>query len=254
MFMNGCTNPNAVNYNPNATVEDYSCVYLEKYNSQCYAFKDVAPDKVIDKSFTLSYSINGKDWVFFHDYFPDFYFSTKNQLFNLKDRKIYINNKGLPGIYHDTAPKAFFIDAVFSAANEEMILNSVQWISEVINQGKEIEFSTLTHITIWNNQQCTGRIAIQDVFDNLEFEARKTQGVWSFDTFRDMIATYGSKFLLDIFNNFAVDTSKLDMGKPWFDQDLIHDTWCVVRFEFDNVSGNQLVLHSAGINASKSFR
>ena len=251
--MLGCTNPNAVNYNPAATQEDYSCLYLEKYNGNCYLFQDVSENEIVDESFTLSFSMDGKDWTFFHDYYPDFYFATRNQLFNLKDKKIYIHHKGAPGVYHGTTPKPFFIDAVFNA-EEEILLNSIQWISEVISSDQETEFSTFTHITIWNNQQCTGRIAISDVFELLEYERRKTQGVWSFNTFRNMVAESGSKFLLDIFNNFAVDTTKLDVEKPWFNQDLLHDNWFIIRFEFDNSSGKKFIFHGADINADKSYR
>lgn len=251
--MNGCTNPQAANYNPSATVEDYSCIYLEKYNGVCYAFQDVQPDEAVDRSFTASFSLMSKDWVFFHDYMPDFYISGRDKLYNLKEGKPYIHHGGAPGVYHDSTPRSFFVDAVF-VADSEMILNSIKWITEVINQDKEAEFSTLTHITVWNNQQCTGRIALSDVFENLSYEVRKTQAIWSFDTFRDMVAVYGTKFLEDLFNNFAVDPTALNMEKPWYEQDLLHDNWFIVRFEFDNSTGNQIVLHGVDIDASKSYR
>lgn len=249
--MNGCTNPKAKNYNPSADVEDGSCIYLEKVNGICYAFQDVSV--IDDKSYTVSFSLDGQGWVFFHDYLPDFYFSTKTQLYNLKNRSIYKHNAGAPGVFHDGAVKPFFIDAVFTA-DSEMILDSVQWMGEVLNNRQEVEFSTLTHITIWNNQQCTGRIALDQVFNNLEYIARKTQAIWSFNSFKDMLAAYGVQFLLDIFHNFAVDGSAIDMNKPWFDQDLIHDSFFIIRLEFDNTSGKQFVLHGADINADKSYR
>jgi hypothetical protein len=251
--MNGCTNAKAVNYNPLADQEDYSCIYLEKVNGVCYAFRDIDQSQIVDQSFTLSYSLESKDFVFFHDYVPDFYFTSRDQLFNLKDKKIYIHHKGAPGVYHDGAPRSFFIDAVFRS-DSEMILNSVQWISEVLNQQRDVEFTTLTHITIWNSQQCSGRIALRDVFENLEYQVRKTQGIWSFNEFKDMLKSYGTPFLLNIFNNFAVDGAALDLNKPWYEQDLLHDNWFVIRFEFDNTSGNQFIFHGADINADKSYR
>ncbi len=251
--MIGCTNPNAANYNPAATEDDNSCIYLQKHNGVCYAFKDVVPASVKDESFTLSFSFTEMDWVFFHDYIPDFYFSSRNQLFSLKNRSVFIHHKGAPGKYYTADTKPFMIDLVFNS-KDEILLNSVQWLTEVFNNQQELEFTTITHITIWNNQQCTGRIALADVFQDLEFEVRKTQALWSFNTFRDMVKQSGTKFLLDIFNNFAVDTSKLDMEKPWFDQDLLHDNWFIIRLEYDNTSGNQLIFHAADINADKSYR
>ena len=253
MAVLGCTNAKAANYNPTATVDNGTCIFLEKVDGVCYAFQDVDQSYVLDKSYTLSYSLLGKDWVFFHDYIPDFYFSTKTKLFNLKSGKIYVHHENNPGVYHDNVPKSFFIDVIF-AADSEMILNSINWITEVINNNQDIEFSTLTHITIWNSQQCSGRIALNDVFKDLQYQRRKTQGLWNFDAFRDMVADYGTNFLLDIFHNFAVDSSAIDMNKPWFDQDLLHDNYFVIRLEFDNSTGNQLILHGADIDASKSYR
>lgn len=251
--MNGCTNPSAVNYNSAADTEDYSCIYLEKLNGQCYAFQDVAANQTIDQSFTLSFSLSESDFVFFHDYTPDFYFSSRDQLYNLKNKKIYVHHKGAPGLYHDSSPRSFFVDVVFPA-DSEMILDSVQWISEVLNQGQPQQFSTFTHLTIWNSQQCTGRIPLAQVFTNLEYTTRKTQGVWSFDAFRDQLKVYGTTFLKDLFNNFVIIDGTMDPDKPWFDQSLLQDNWFVIRFEFDNTSGNQFLFHGADINAERSYR
>lgn len=251
--MNECTNPSAVNYNPSATVDDGSCVYLEKYNGTCYAFQDVDADQLVDRSFTLSFSLKGKDWVMFHDYVPDFYFSDREHLYSLKDRKVYKHNQGAPGVYYEPTPYPFFIDVIFSA-EREFILNSLQWVSEVISSTGEQEFQTLTHITIWDSQQCTGRLALSQVWENLSYGTRKLQGQWNFDDFRDMVAHTGTAFLKDLFSNFQVDPAKLDTEKPWFDQDLLHDNWFCIRLEFDNTTGNTIYLHGADINAQPSPR
>lgn len=252
--MNGCTNPSATNYNPAATQDDGSCVYLEKQNGICYAFQDVEADQIVDESFTLSLSLRSKSWVFFHDYTPDFYFSDRSHLYSLKDSKIYRHHEGAPGVYYNSTPQSFFIDAIFPG-EEEAILNSVSWITQVMGvDGAEKEFSTLTHITVWNSQQCSGRIAVTQLLSNLAYEGRKTKGQWNLEDFRDMVATYGTAFLLDLFHNFAVDESALNTQKPWFDTDLLHDNWFCVRFEFDNTSADQCILHGVDIDASKSYR
>lgn len=249
----GCTNPLAVNYDPAADQDDASCLYLSRANDICYVFKDVAPASIDDKSFTLSFSFNNTDWVFFHDYIPDFYFRTRNQLYNLKNKKIYAHHQGPPGVFHTDEVKPFFVDAMFTS-EEEITLNSIQWMTEMMSNDHELPFKTITHITVWNNQQCSGRIPISDIFKDLEYEARKTQGVWSFDTFRDMVAVYGTKFLKDIFNNFDVDSSKINPDKPWYEQSLMQDTWFIIRFEFDNISEQEFIFHGAELNASKSYR
>jgi hypothetical protein len=247
----GCTNTKAANYDPAATEDDKSCIYLVKEAGVCYAFDETPVLK--DESYTISYSFDGKNWVFFHDYVADFYFHTKKNLFSVKNNRIYKHNEGLPGVYYDSTPKSFFIDAVFSN-DSEMILNSIQWIAEVLNQQKEVEFSTLTHITIWNNQQCTGRIAITDAVANMVYDRFKNKSIWNFDDFRDMVKTRGVNFLEDLFSNFNVISAQIDQNKPWFDQDLIHDNHFIIRFEFDNTSQKQVILHEAGISILNSPR
>lgn len=253
--MLGCTNPKAANYDPAATQDDGSCVYVEYKGPDCVEFMDVPASELVDESFTLSYSFESKDWVFFHDYFPDMYFSTRNALYSLKNSKVYKHNIGAPGVYYDGVPKSFFIDAAF-ASDQEMTLNALSWISEVFD-GTELEFATLTHITIWNGQQCSGRVALTEAFkaENLEYpERRKTQSLWSFNAFRDIVIERGSAFIKDIFNNFAVIDSQLSSDLPWYEQKLLEGNYFIVRFEFDNVSGNDFVLHAVDSDISKSYR
>lgn len=256
-MLNGCTNPKAVNYDPNAAQDDGSCYYLNKIGGTCYAFEDVDPNEIIDQSFTMSWSIEGDNWVFFHDYVPDFYFSTREQLHNLKGGSIYHHNQGPFGVYHDPTPKSFLIDAVFSVQDKtETTLNTINWIARVINQdGAVSPFETLTHITVWNEKQCTGRIPLAAIFQNLEYTtARNLQGRWSFNDFRDQVIQQGVAFLQDIFHNFATNPANLSTTIPWFDQQLLEGVYFIVRLEFDNTSGKQLFLEDVQIDGSKSFR
>lgn len=255
MSTDNCTNPKAVNYNPNATSNDGSCLYLESIGGVCYAFQDVAPSQILDMSFTLSWSLEAKNWVFFHDYTPDFYFSTREKLMNLKGGKVFRMNTGPNGLYHDPAPYSFLVDVVFTA-DKEITLNTVNWLSEVMNaDGSESRFETLTHITIWNGQQCTGRIPLAEAFENLQYkETRRMQGRWSFNDFKDQVINPNQTFLQDVFHNFAVIGSNLDTQKPWFEQELMEDNWFIVRFEFDNSSGKKVYLHDTDSDANPSYR
>src|SRR5579872_4737514 len=181
----GCLNPQAVNYNSAATVDDFSCLYLIKNAGQCHLFKDVLPSAIEDKSFTLSYSMLGSSWVFFHDYFPDLYLHTHQYLYNIKDNIIYKHHEGAPGVYHSPTPNSFFIDVVFMTEirrrlgmvgsdsfkeSGDMILESVQWVTEVLENNTEQPFNTLTHISIWNSKQHTGRIPLDQVFKDLKYK------------------------------------------------------------------------------------
>lgn len=249
-----CTNPKAVNYDPAATVDDGSCIYLHKVGGVCYAFRDLYENEKLDQSFSLSWSLEGNNWVFFHDYIPDYYFSTREKLWSVKDNSIFEHNAGAPGVYYDGVPKPFFIDVVFNG-NGEATLNSLNWLSEVLENGIVKREQTLTHITIWNSRQCTGRIALEHIFKDLQYKThRETMGKWSFDDFRDKVKEEGVAFLQDLFHNFAVIGSALSNSIPWFEQQLMEDNYFIVRFEYDNSSGNKIYLHETEADASPSYR
>jgi hypothetical protein len=258
-YMILCTNPAAVNFDPTAMQDDGSCLYLKHINGVCYAFQDVDPDLVTDNSFTLSWSLRGNNWVFFHDYLPDFYFSTRDKLYTLKDNRIYKHNAGAPGQYYDNTKKSFFIDAVFPVGGQEVkeaTLDTVEWITRVLNgNGTTAREETLTHITIWNSRQCTGRIPLETIFKDLQYKThRETAGIWSFDDFRDKVRVEGLVFLQDLFHNFDVAESALSDSLAWFDQKLLEDNYFVVRFEFDNLSAKRIELLDTNVQAKPSYR
>jgi len=247
----GCMNPNAVNYNPSATQEDNSCIYLISHDSECKKFIDYTD--VIDRSFTLSYSIMGNSWVFFHDYIPDMYLQTRENLYSVKQSEIRKHHEGAPGNYDGTI-SPFFIDIIFRAESD-LLLESITWITEFLDaNAKDQEFDTLTHISIWNSTQHSGRIELSQVFENLEFQVRRTQGSWTFNDFRNIIKDNGVQFLLDLFHNYRLDTDQIDPNLSWYDKALLQDKWFCIRFESDNISGKKVILHDTTITALKSNR
>src|SRR6185295_6985878 len=98
MAIPGCTNSVAVNYNPAAEVDDGSCKYLDKVGGICYYWTEIAPNQVNNLGFTISYSMEDDNWIFYHDYIPDFYFRTKKTLHALNLGTVYKMNQGpVPG-------------------------------------------------------------------------------------------------------------------------------------------------------------
>lgn len=266
----GCINPAAVNYDSQAIVEDYSCLYLFKHNGQCHLFQDVLPTEIEDQSFTVSFSMKGNNWVFFHDYFPDLYIHTHEYLYSLKDNAFYLHNEGQPGLYYSDQPKSFFIDCIFTTEirrtlgmvgsdnfkqSGDLLLESVQWMSEYLQESAEQPYKTITHLSIWNSKQHTGRIALDQIFNKLQYKSiRRTQGSWSMNDFRDVLQANGSQFLLDIFNDYKLDPAIVPDRIPWYNRKTLQDQWFCVRFEFDNLSGAKVILHDMIIQAIKTDR
>lgn len=251
--MNGCTNPNAVNYNPAADVDDRSCIFLVSHNDECKKFVDAPLDDLDDRSFTMSYSVKGQSWVFFHDYIPDMYIHTRDKLLSAKDNRFYEHNTGNPGAYYSDI-KPFFIDVIFKQG-EDMVLESVQWITEFINSQTDQQFSTLTHLSIWNSHQHTNRLSLTQIFQDLAYDnIRKTKGSWSLNDFRDVLSNEGDDFIYNIFRDYAVIPEQIAENLPWYEQKVMQDKWFCIRFEFDNNTGNKVIIHDVGINALNSDR
>jgi hypothetical protein len=229
----------------------------QKYKRIMFTIKNTNSET--STSFTLSYSIETASWVFFHDYIPDMYFHTREQLWTLKNQVFYKHNSNLPGLFYDQTPKPFFIDIIFQS-DSDLLLESVNWITEIIqgnldNSDVEVEWKTITHLSIWNSQQHTGKIALKDVFENLQYEnSRKTQGTWSFNDLRNILKDRGTQFLMDIFHDYTLIQNEIDTNKAWYDKELLEDKYFTVRFEFDNLSGKQIILHSVNAQALKSDR
>ncbi len=264
----GCTHITANNFDPNATDWDHSCLYIIKtkaingLNGQeesfCLLLEDVYDFE--EKSFTASYSVQGASWVFFHDYVPDYYFHTREHLFmTSKGRNFFKTHEGKPGVFLDqTTTKPFFIDVVFKT-DSDILLEAVNWVSSVLtdtsdNSSKASEWNTLTHISVWNSQQHTGRIVLKDVFKNLQMEtSRLLQGHWSFNDFRNVLESRGTQFIEDLFKDYAL-VGAMTGPKPWYEKELMQDKYMVVRFEFDNSQEKQLILHDLSIKAQKTNR
>jgi hypothetical protein len=221
-----------------------------------------------ERNFTLSYSLEAQNWVFFHDYIPGFYFHTREKLYNLKRQEFYEHNlKDTYGSFYpspegaDDAPnevKPCFIDVVFRT-DGEYLLETVNWISSVLENkvdthDRDSEWNTLTHISIWNSQQHTGRIPLNSIFTDLQYRtSRGLNGSWSMNDFRNILNTRGVQFLNDLFKDYALD-SAYAANKPWYDAELLQDKYMVVRFEFDNSMQKQLILHDLSVQGQKTSR
>lgn len=253
--MQGCTNPSAANYNPAADQENYSCLYTVRRDNVCHLFSDVVLEQTVDRSFTISYSVAGDGWVFYHDYLPDFYINSRESLFSLNKNIHFKHHEGPAGVFYDNTPKPFFIDMIF-ATDSDILLENVTWVTEFLNkQETDSTFGTLTHISIWNSTQHSGRIPLEQVFTNLHFDnIRRTKGSWNLNDFRNILLNNPGDFLKSIFENYSLDTAKVDQNKSWYNKMPLQDKWFCIRFEYDNSVDAQVIIHDTTIQAKKQDR
>lgn len=215
---------------------------LVKVNCTCHVWED-APLTTENESFTVSYSVLGEGWAFFHDYWPDYYVQTRNKLFNLKGTGLYEMNAGAPGAYHDAAPKSFYVDLAIPFGREAT-LNALAWLTEGDH--------TLTHLTVWNGSQCTGRIPLVNNPGVVPSNHRETRGYWSLNTLRNIAVS--KPFLESLFNDFSVKAGATNPNLPWYEKSLLEDNFVIIRLEFDNLKGTHIALQDVQPDASNSTR
>lgn len=248
-----CTDPTARNYNVN---DSLPCFYTIRKPSGCFVFKEMTTEATKqDRSFTLSYDMDSKNWVFFHGYIPDFYINGRDKLYSLKNGKLYSHNDGDPGVYYDPTPQPFFIDLVF--AGKDSILNTISWVTTTLkNDGKLSEFNTFTHLMAWNSTQCTGYIPLVDLVGNPDTaNHRKTMSTFVFNEIHDAVIDRQGEFLSDIFAHYEPIFTPQDV--PWYDKALLKDNYFVIRFKHDqqgSKAGERVILHEVDIDKSETSR
>lgn len=244
-----------------------SVAYDETYERIIVGVKNVDTP---DRSFTISYDIESRSWVSFHDYIPDFIFNTRNGLFSYKTQNsvsnLFIHNKGIRGIYYnavDLVPVPFssYIDIVFKAPITDrqvtLILQSINWITEVFDiNGVPLFEETFDFITVRTNYQNSGKIALtKQVLITGEHNNRNVEGTWNFNDFRDIVLDRSLPNIND--NNidgYSIINTNIDANIAWFNKRKFEDKFFIVRLEYSNKSGNLLYLHEANALSRPSYR
>ena len=208
-------------------------------------------------SFTISYSLEKQNWTFFHDYIADMYFHSRTRLYSVKNNKIFINDEGVMGNYYEpdfldagTYSKVihpFFIDIVFKQ-KEQSTLTSVNWVTDSINsylKQEVINKNTLTHLTIRNDEQHSGRIFLTG--DNwYESKFVKMKDVFSFNNFNNIIVKGIPVNLESILKDYLLRNEITNIN--WYEIENMFSYYHVVRFEYDNKVNNIILLKEAFVN------
>lgn len=228
----------------------YSLVFDEKFN------RIIITKKYDSLSWTWSYNPSQKTWTSSHDYIGDYMFSTvDNTAYILKDNSFFFINVFdtgvLKGQYFDSTIYPSSIDVVH---NPEPVSNKhftgVNWITEVYpssytngQPSTVLDYNTtFDHLTLHTVEHCTGRITLSRIptpsalYQN---NLRQKKRTWYFDRVRDVVSLPG--FLQGFYDNYEIDTTKLDTNSPWYEQRRFIDKFVSCRYEFDNTSNKRLL-------------
>jgi hypothetical protein len=264
---------NAINSDNTFNYDGVTVAYDNRYKRILATFKQNANTPNY-KYFTMSYSSyanQGKGaWVSFHDYDPDYMFSTRKNVISFKDGKLYIhNNPTNRGLYYDDNKASSYIDVPFnpnsipSFSNGKRVykdtsvyLDSINWNSNFTKlNGVNDLYKTINYLTVRNQHQHSGKILL-DYDTNLikDTNTRNAETKWYCNSFRNLVKDKNEPFIKDIFSNFEVINGNIDSLLPWFEQEAMNNRWFIVRFEYDNIGDYKMILHSVDINKTDSFR
>lgn len=236
----------------------YTLVYDEYYN-RLIVTKRHYDGTLTDLSWTASYNPITQSWVSFHDYQANYMFSLVNgKNYLIKDNKLYQMNAGPPGIYFgNVIPFPWFVDVVQNPdPDQDKIFVAANWMTESYSPlGVPDYTDTFTHLTVRSWDHATGKLDMSSFsgVDSLYNETlRNINRVWYFNGLRDIVTQSG--FVTDFYNDYNLDPSKLDTNTTWYDKRKFLDKYVILRLEYDNLSGNRLMLQDSRItyrNAAK---
>lgn len=215
---------------PNSPITGFSIIggYDPKYNRLLFT------KKAGDDSFTLSYSLDFKCWVCYHDYVPNMYFNTTTEFYSLSDKIYKFNDGASKGKYLGEDHLPMYIDKVFNIGQDiDKIYFNLNWISAVYNGNTQLFEKTLSHLTVTGIDQIMDRVALVPYTTFGAFSnCRRKKDTWNFN---------------------KIKTTNVDP----FKRRPIVGKYAIVRYEFDNTpnldnSQNSIYLYLLSSNFRKA--
>lgn len=202
-------------------------------------------------SFTLSYDMMKGEWASSHDYVPDFIFNTRTNVYHLKDNQLYTANTGDRGRFFGTV-YPFYVDFVVNnRPDDEKILEWIKFLCKVKDTaGNVLPRKTITSITIWNDQFCTGKIDIvtnetESLF--VESNCKVVDEEWEYNDINDQVLDPELPFIDTLLNDSRPIDSNIKTP-VWYDTENIRGKYFIVRLEYSNIENKEV--HLREIEAS----
>ena len=220
----------------------YTAVYDEVYN------RILLTKLKLNESFTISYNPTKRVWTSFHDFTPNYLYRTYGKepiaIFNQLGN-IYSVSTGQRGVYVSTAQPSI-VDVVFNQpVGVKKEFSGVKWDTKSYN-GTSLDYmDTISHITVFNDEQSTGRVQVvrmAEAHHLYDSNTRVLDEEWMFDELRDI--AIGTGFQLGFYSNYDPDLTKLDINQQWYDKRKIISKFVTCRFEYPNLLNRRFLIIS----------
>jgi hypothetical protein len=235
-------------------------------------------------SWTLVYEFQSSAFTFFQDYLPNRFMSARFNSFCSVNKplgpsksyisRLFIMNQPNKGIYDNTTkinidsvsaetatPYDFYVVPVFSFGKESLQLIALNLVTDIVSTNKLIgstgsySHETISKLLAFNSYQSTDIINIVPFSNNMvnyfNYNIRKVKSSWNFDKFFDLLATSVYNSGQPFINNYSeLDTSKIDVSKPFYTKLPLIDNWVAVKIIYTNSLQNTKEIRILQLNIS----
>lgn len=210
-----------------------------------YYYRLILSHKAATNSFTVSYDLSEGEWVSAHDYLPDFIFNTRSNVYSFKANKLYTHNIGDYGnFYGQVYP--FYVDFIINdSPNVQKVLSALYWITKYKISDRAVDQrKTITSITVWNDQGCTGK---KDILTNetnslfVDSNAKSVDEGWSFNDLNNNVIDPSLSIVDDLLADSRPIYTNIEEA-IWYDSEPLRGKFFIVRLEYSNIENKELHL------------
>jgi len=201
--------------------------------------------------FTVSYDLLKQEWSSAHDFIPEYMFNTRTSMYSIKSNNLYTHNIGERGNYYGVV-YPFYVDFIVNdAPNTQKILASIDYICKVLNSdGSNNPRKSLTSVTIWNDQYCTGKIVLTTNETSSLFSEANLKVVdeyWRFNSIKDAVDDPSNLFVDTLLKDSRPIAGNLKTP-AWYDAEPVRGKYFIVRLEYSNIENKEVHLRELNPN------
>ncbi len=198
-------------------------------------------------SLTFSYDLTWKEWRSFHDYTPQKLINTRKSLFAISGNELHKHGIGPRGRFYGVLYPSYVDIVVNDGVDQEKILAAIRWISNVVVNGNANKYDqTITGVTIWNENGCTGKIDLTtqpvSLYEIQDKNVKNDDNTWQFDQIMDIVKDHNQPFINNIFNDYRPISTNLDNTVAWYEQVKFRGKYFIVRLEYSNFEDKEVYL------------
>lgn len=211
---------------------------------------------------SLSFSPRSNSFKSFHSYYPIMYLTTTDVTYNMYkgEDSIYRMSEGSYGVFNKVK-YPFIVDYISnSSAVQTRTINDLTIMTQAYDKEVDVYDITFDEILVYNSRQCSGYLKLIPKKEIEDFFVQSTQDKpgeitysrrekdYHLNNFRDIRVNYNLPIFLDstegiILSDKFVNTTSLDLNKPWEQLETFTDKYFSIRLKYNNTQDIKLLFN-----------